>query len=199
MQAPPREAAANEERFRDGILCGSLLCWCKMCVTMTNIAVYPGTFDPITNGHLDLIHRALEFVDELIIAILVNSDKNPLFTVKERIDLIRRVMPKNPRVRIDEFDGLLVDYAAKKGARMLLRGLRAVSDFDYEFQMALMNRRLAAQIETVFLVPAEQYTYVSSRLVKEIAFLGGNVGGLVPPEVERSMTERFRKMKGKKK
>lgn len=166
---------------------------------MTNIAVYPGTFDPITNGHLDLIHRALEFVDELIIAILVNSDKNPLFTVKERIDLIRRVMPKNPRVKIDEFDGLLVDYAAKKGARMLLRGLRAVSDFDYEFQMALMNRRLAAQIETVFLVPAEQYSYVSSRLVKEIAFLGGNVGGLVPPEVERSMAERFRKMKRKKK
>lgn len=166
---------------------------------MTNIAVYPGTFDPITNGHLDLIHRALEFVDELIIAILVNSDKNPLFTVKERIDLIRRVMPKNPRVKIDEFDGLLVDYAAKKGARMLLRGLRAVSDFDYEFQMALMNRRLAAQIETVFLVPAEQYTYVSSRLVKEIAFLGGNVGGLVPPEVERSMSEKFRKVKGKKK
>lgn len=162
---------------------------------MTKIAVYPGTFDPITNGHLDLIHRALQFVDELIIAILVNSDKNPLFTVKERIDLIRKVLPVNDRVKIDEFDGLLVDYAKRKGARMLLRGLRAVSDFDYEFQMALMNRRLAAQIETIFLVPAEQYTYVSSRLVKEISFLGGDVSGLVPEEVDTRMKQKFKKMK----
>ena len=165
---------------------------------MTKIAVYPGSFDPITNGHLDLVHRALEFVDELVIAILLNSDKKPLFSVKERVDLIRRVLPQNHRVKIDQFDGLLVDYVARKGARMLLRGLRAVTDFDYEFQMALMNRRLAPQIETVFLVPAEQYSYVSSRLVKEIAFLGGDVSGLVPREVEEKMREKFRKMKGKK-
>lgn len=164
---------------------------------MTKIAVYPGSFDPITNGHLDLVHRALEFVDVLIIAILLNPEKQPLFTVKERIELIRAVLPENHRVRIEQFNGLLVDYVAKKGARMLLRGLRAVTDFDYEFQMALMNRRLAPQIETVFLVPAEQYSYVSSSLVKEISILGGDVSGLVPPEVEKKMKEKFRKMKRK--
>ncbi|PWT90139.1 MAG: pantetheine-phosphate adenylyltransferase [Acidobacteria bacterium] len=159
---------------------------------MKRIAVYPGSFDPITNGHLDIIHRALEFVDELIIAILVNPEKNPLFTVSERIDLIRSVLKLNHRIKIDQFDGLLVDYARKKGAGMILRGLRAVSDFDYEFQMALMNRRLQDKIETIFLVPAEQYTYVSSRLVKEISLLGGSVKGLVPPEVEKRMKKKFR-------
>ena len=158
---------------------------------MKRIAVYPGSFDPITNGHLDIIHRALEFVDELIIAILVNPEKNPLFTVSERIDLIRSVLKLNHRIKIDQFDGLLVDYARKKGAGMILRGLRAVSDFDYEFQMALMNRRLQDKIETIFLVPAEQYTYVSSRLVKEISLLGGSVKGLVPPEVEKRMKKKF--------
>ena len=162
---------------------------------MKKIAVYPGTFDPITNGHLDLIHRALMFVDELIIAILLNPDKEPLFTVEERVELIHRVLPSNHRIQVDQFDGLLVDYAARKGARTILRGLRAVSDFDYEFQMALMNRRLAPQIETVFLVPAEQYSYVSSRLVKEIASLGGTVKGLVPPVVDAMMKKKFRKGK----
>src|SRR5262249_41589904 len=158
---------------------------------MKKIAVYPGSFDPITNGHLDIIHRALEFVDELIIAILVNPEKNPLFTVSERIDLIRSVLKLNHRIKIDQFDGLLVDYARKKGAGMILRGLRAVSDFDYEFQMALVNRRLQDKIETIFLVPAEQYTYVSSRLVKEISLLGGSVKGLVPPEVEKRMKKKY--------
>jgi pantetheine-phosphate adenylyltransferase len=165
---------------------------------MKRVAVYPGTFDPITNGHIDLIKRALEFVDELIIAILVNSEKQPLFSVKERIALMRDVLPKNERIRIDQFRGLLVDYASKVGAQVIIRGLRAVSDFDYEFQMALMNRRLEPQIETVFLVPAEQYTYVSSKLVKEITALGGTVKGLVPPEVEKRMKEKFHLIKGKK-
>ena len=165
---------------------------------MKRVAVYPGTFDPITNGHIDLIKRALEFVDELIIAILINSEKKPLFSVKERIGLMKNVLPQNKRIRIDQFDGLLVDYASKAGAQIILRGLRAVSDFDYEFQMALMNRRLEPQIETVFLVPAEQYTYVSSKLVKEITALGGAVTGLVPPEVEKRMKEKFHRMKGTK-
>jgi pantetheine-phosphate adenylyltransferase len=165
---------------------------------MKRVAVYPGTFDPITNGHIDLIYRALEFVDELIIAILVNSEKKPLFSVKERIALMKNVFPKHERIRIDQFDGLLVDYASKIGAQIILRGLRAVSDFDYEFQMALMNRRLEPQIETLFLGPAEQYTYVSSKLVKEITALGGTVKGLVPPEVEKKMREKFHRMKGTK-
>jgi pantetheine-phosphate adenylyltransferase len=165
---------------------------------MKRVAVYPGTFDPITNGHIDLINRALEFVDELIIAILVNSEKKPLFSVRERIQLIKQVLPENKRIRLEQFDGLLVDYATRVGAQMILRGLRAVSDFDYEFQMALMNRRLRGQIETVFLVPAEQYSYVSSRLVKEISNLGGAVTGLVPPIVEKKMKEKFQRMKGTK-
>jgi len=164
-----------------------------MSQIMKRIAVYPGSFDPITNGHLDIVHRALQFVDELIIAILVNSEKNAFFTVPQRVELIRKVLPKSERIRIDQFDGLLVEYARKNQAGIILRGLRAVSDFDYEFQMALMNRRLENQIETIFLVPAEQYSYVSSRLVKEIASLGGSVSGLVPPEVERKMLEKFKK------
>jgi len=159
---------------------------------MKKIAVYPGSFDPITNGHLDIIQRALEFVDELVIAILVNPEKKALFSVRERMGLMRKVIPENHRVRMDQFDGLLVEYARKQGARMIIRGLRAVSDFDYEFQLALMNRRLEPQIETIFLVPAEQYSYVSSQLVKEIASLGGSVTGLVPPEVETKMKEKFR-------
>ncbi len=147
---------------------------------MKRIAVYPGSFDPVTNGHLDIIHRALEFVDELIIAILINPEKKALFSVKERIEMIRNCVKINQRVQIDQFDGLLVEYARKKQAQMIIRGLRAVSDFDYEFQMALMNRRLEPQIETVFLVPAEQYTYVSSRMVKEICLLGGRGTGSCP-------------------
>lgn len=166
---------------------------------MKKIAVYPGSFDPITNGHLDIVHRALEFVDELVIAILINPEKKAFFPVQERMRLIQSVIPKNDRIQIDQFDGLLVEYARKKGARMILRGLRAVTDFDYEFQMALMNRRLEPQIETIFLVPAEQYTYVSSRLVKEIASLGGTIRGLVPPEVEKKVIRKFFKHRGTKK
>lgn len=167
---------------------------------MKRIAVYPGSFDPVTNGHLDIIHRALEFVDELIIAILINPEKKALFTVEERMEMIRKCIPaENGRIQIDQFDGLLVDYARTKNAQMIIRGLRAVSDFDYEFQMALMNRRLEPQIETVFLVPAEQYSYVSSRMVKEISQLGGAVTGLVPGDVEKRMQRKFRSGKGRKK
>lgn len=166
---------------------------------MKKVAVYPGSFDPITNGHLDIVHRALEFVDKLIIAILVNSEKQALFSVQERVQLIKTVLPVNSRIEIDQFDGLLVEYARKKGARMLLRGLRAVSDFDYEFQMALMNRRLEPQIETIFLLPAEQYSYVSSRLVKEIAGLNGSVSGLVPPAVEKKIIQKLESIRGSKK
>lgn len=158
---------------------------------MKRIAVYPGSFDPVTNGHLDIIHRALEFVDELIIAILINPEKKALFSVKERMEMIKNCVHESRRIQIDQFDGLLVEYARKKQAQMIIRGLRAVSDFDYEFQMALMNRRLEPQIETVFLVPAEQYTYVSSRMVKEICLLGGAVRGLVPDEVERRLQKKF--------
>jgi len=159
---------------------------------MKRVAVYPGSFDPVTNGHLDIIHRALEFVDELIIAILINSEKKALFTVKERMEMIRTVTSGNDRIQLDQFDGLLVDYARKRQAQMIIRGLRAVSDFDYEFQMALMNRRLEPKIETVFLLPAEQYSYVSSRLVKEICSLGGTLRGLVPEEVEKNMKKKLR-------
>jgi pantetheine-phosphate adenylyltransferase len=165
---------------------------------MKRIAVYPGSFDPVTKGHLDIINRALEFVDELVIAILINPEKKALFSVKERMEMIRNCIPKNDSVQIDQFDGLLVEYARKKNAQMIIRGLRAVSDFDYEFQMALMNRRLEPQIETVFLVPAEQYSYVSSRMVKEISQLGGSVRGLVPDEVEKKMQKKFRTDGGKK-
>jgi len=165
---------------------------------MKRVAVYPGSFDPVTNGHLDIIHRALEFVDELIIAILINSEKKGLFTIKERMEMIRKVIPANDRIQIDQFDGLLVEYATKKQARVIIRGLRAVSDFDYEFQMALMNRRLEPTIETVFLLPAEQYSYVSSRLVKEICALGGTVRGLVPEEIEKKMKRKMQTEERKK-
>lgn len=163
---------------------------------MKKIAVYPGSFDPVTNGHLDLIHRALEFVDELVVALLVNPEKKPLFSVKERLQLIREVIPDDSRIKIDQFDGLLVDFASSRNARMIIRGLRAVTDFDYEFQMSLMNRRLEPQIETIFLVPAEQYTYVSSKLVKEIASHGGAIKGLVPREVEEKLRQKLRLAKG---
>ncbi len=156
------------------------------------IAVFPGSFDPLTNGHLDLIRRGVSVFDRVIVAILVNSEKQPLLSVEERASLIREVLADEPRVSVDTFSGLLVDYAVKVEASAIIRGLRAISDFEYEFQMALMNRRLNPAIETVFMMPAEQYSYVSSRLVKEVSELGGRVEGLVPKAVERTLA-RLRK------
>jgi len=154
------------------------------------VAVLPGSFDPITNGHLDIISRSLAVFDEVIIAILVNPEKRPLFTVEERVEIIREAYKGERRVRVDTFSGLLVDYAVTVGASVIVRGLRAISDFEYEFQMALMNRRLNPRIDTVFLMAPEAYSYLSSRLVKEVFQLGGRVGELVPSVVERRLKEK---------
>jgi pantetheine-phosphate adenylyltransferase len=155
------------------------------------MAVFPGSFDPITNGHLDIIERSLTVFDLVTVAILVNLEKQPLFTVEERVEIIREAYQGNPRVKVDTFTGLLVDYAEKAGATVIVRGLRAISDFEFEFQMALMNRHLNARIETVFMMPAERYSYLSSRLVKEVFRLGGGVRELVPPGVERRLREKY--------
>ena len=153
-------------------------------------AIYPGSFDPLTNGHVDIIHRGARLFDRIVIAVLINLEKAPLFTVPERVEIARDAFKDRPNVEVDTFDGLLVDYARKKGARVIVRGLRAISDFEYEMQMALMNRRLNGEVETVFMMPAEPYTYVSSRLVKEVVALGGSVNGLVPEIVERRLREK---------
>ena len=154
------------------------------------IAIYPGSFDPITNGHLDLIDRGSRLADRLIVAILRNETKQPLFTVAERMEMLQEVVTAYPNVEVDSFHGLLVDYARRKRAGVIVRGLRAVSDFEYEMQMALMNRRLNPDVETVFMMPAEPYTYVSSRLVKEVVALGGSVTGLVPSIVETRLRDK---------
>jgi pantetheine-phosphate adenylyltransferase len=155
------------------------------------LAVYPGTFDPVTFGHLDLVERGAKHVDRLIIAILRNEDKQTLFTVAERTAFLRDAVARWKNVVVDDFDGLLVDYAKRTGASLILRGLRAVSDFEYELQMAMMNRRLAPDLETAFLMPNEAFSYVSSRLVREVARLGGDVSGLVPPAVAQALVEKF--------
>jgi pantetheine-phosphate adenylyltransferase len=151
------------------------------------IAIYPGSFDPLTNGHVDIIERGAKIFDKIIVAILANVEKTPLFSETERVALIQEVFKDRPNVQVETFDGLLVDYAVRKKASVLVRGLRAVSDFEYEFQMALMNRHLAPAIETVFMMPAEQYTYISSRLIKEVFMLNGQIDGLVPPVVEERL------------
>ena len=156
-----------------------------------SLAVFPGSFDPITNGHLDIVDRGLRVFDRLRLAILVNPDKKPLFSIEERVSLIRSAYKGNRRVEVDTFSGLLVDYAERVGATVIIRGIRAISDFEYEFQMALMNRRLNPSIETVFMMPAESYSYVSSRLVKEVFQLGGRITDLVPPVVERRLREVY--------
>ena len=158
---------------------------------MKRIAVYPGTFDPVTNGHLELADRGRHHFDRLIIGILRNEDKQPVFSIDERIGFLRTAIAGWKNVEIDSFDGLLVDYARDKGATMILRGIRAVTDLEYEMQMAMMNRRLHPDLETVFLVPSEAYSYVSSRLVREVARLGGSVAGLVPPEVAAALRDRY--------
>ena len=156
------------------------------------LAVYPGSFDPLTNGHVDIIERGTHLFDKIIVAILVNVEKSPLFSMEERVEIVREVFRGQPNVEVDTFDGLLVDYVAARKADVIVRGLRALSDFETEFQMALMNRRLRAHIETVFMMPAEQYTYISSRLIKEVFSLGGQVRGLVPEIVESRLREKQR-------
>lgn len=158
---------------------------------MTRIAVYPGSFDPITKGHADLIRRTLAFADRVVVAVAVNPAKQPLFTLAERVALIRETVAL-PGVEVQAFEGLLVEFARRVGATLLVRGLRAVSDFEYEFQMALMNRNLAPGIETVFLMPAFDLTYLSSSLVREVARFGGDVSALVHPAVERALREKCR-------
>ena len=154
------------------------------------VAIYPGSFDPITNGHLDLIERGSAFFDKLIVSILRNDEKETLFSVEERMEMLSEVVGGFSNVEIGSFDGLLVDYAAQNGASVILRGIRAVSDYEYELQMALMNRRLRPEIETVFLMAGEAHSFVSSRLVKEVIRLRGNISGLVPPSVEGRLRKR---------
>ena len=154
------------------------------------LAIFPGSFDPLTNGHVDIILRSAHLFERILVAVLVNAEKNPLFSADERVAIIREVFKDTPNVQGETFNGLLVDYAQRKQAHVLVRGLRAVSDFEYEFQMALMNRHLAPGLETVFMMPAEQYTYISSRLIKEVFTLGGEVTGLVPPVVEEQLREK---------
>jgi len=154
------------------------------------LAIYPGTFDPLTNGHVDIIQRGSRLFDRIIVGILLNVEKAPLFTVSERVEIAEQVFGPYPNVEVDTFDGLLVEYARRKKAGVIVRGLRAISDFEYEMQMALMNRHLNPEVETVFMMPAEPYTYVSSRLVKEVVALGGSVTRLVPTVVEQRLREK---------
>ncbi len=158
----------------------------------TRIAVCPGSFDPLTMGHVDIIERASRLFDQVVVAVLVNQEKAPLFSIEERVAIIGEVFEGRPNVTVDTFQGLLVEYAQHLGASVIIRGLRAVSDFEYEFQMALMNRHQAPGIETTFMMPAEQYTYISSRLIKEVFALGGRIHGLVPPVVEDRLRSKAR-------
>jgi len=160
------------------------------------LAVYPGSFDPLTNGHVDIIQRGVRLFDRVVIAILFNIEKAPLFSIDERVEIARQVFQDEPRVEVDTFRGLLVDYVRRRQATAIVRGLRAISDFEYELQMALMNRRLNPDVETVFMMPAEPYTYVSSRLVKEVFALGGSIAGLVPEVVEARLREKHRRRVG---
>ena len=159
------------------------------------VAIYPGSFDPITSGHLDVIERGSRLCDRLIVSILQNEAKSPLFSVAERKKMLTEVTNPYRNVEVDSFGGLLADYALRKGARVIIRGIRAISDYEYELQMALMNRRLQPQLETVFLLAGEQFSFISSKLVKEVISLGGNITGLVPPTVEKRLRQRLKKIK----
>jgi len=158
---------------------------------VTCTAVYAGSFDPITRGHEDIMRRSLEFVDKLVVAVAVNSSKQPLFTLEERLHLVRETVAGERRIEVKQFTGLLVDFAAGVGAGMLIRGLRAVSDFEYEFQMALMNRHLSGRLETVFMVPSLDMTYISSSIVREVARYKGDINGLVHPKVAEALRRKF--------
>jgi pantetheine-phosphate adenylyltransferase len=156
----------------------------------TSVAIYPGSFDPVTNGHLDLIGRGEKMFDQLIVAVLKNTEKQPLFSVSERVEMLRDVTKPWNSVEVDVFEGLLVDYARKRGAAVILRGIRAISDYEYELQMALMNRKLEPRLETVFMLPGESFSYLSAKLVREIAQLGGPLTGLVPAVVEQRLRSK---------
>jgi pantetheine-phosphate adenylyltransferase len=155
-------------------------------------AIYPGSFDPLTNGHLDVLQRASKLFDRVIVAIALNESKNPLFSLDERLALMKPGISRMRNVKADVFEGLLVEYAAREKAQAIVRGLRAVSDFEFEFQMALMNRKLDQKIETIFMMPKETYTFISSRIVKEIARLGGDVSPFVPPHVEAALKKKLK-------
>lgn len=154
-------------------------------------AIYPGSFDPVTNGHFDVVERARKLFDEVIVAVAYNDEKQALFSLDQRLDLLRQTIGKIDNIRVAQFEGLLVDFARAEKAHAVIRGLRAVSDFEFEFQMALMNRKLESDLETIFLMPKEEYTYLSSRLVKEIARLGGDVSKFVPPIVAKALANKF--------
>lgn len=158
---------------------------------MSQIAIYPGTFDPVTNGHLSIVKRALKIFDKLIIAILINPNKVSLFSREERIAMIQEAVAGQPNVEVESFDGMLVDYAVKKKAKVILRGLRALSDFEYEFQMALMNRKLNRDVQSIFLMTDYKWFYISSTIIKEAASLGGDISGLVPHNVSRMLKEKY--------
>ena len=162
---------------------------------MNRIAIYPGSFDPLTNGHLDVVQRAAKLFDRVIVAVAKNEGKHPLFTQAEREALVKKAVAHLPNVQTDSFDGLLVEYVASKKARAIVRGLRAVSDFEFEFQLALMNRKLDENIETIFMMPKDTYTFLSSRIVKEIARLGGDVRSFVPPNVQTALLKKLKPKK----
>jgi pantetheine-phosphate adenylyltransferase len=162
------------------------------CAFMNNKAVYPGSFDPITNGHVDIIRRGLEIFDKILVAVLENPKKKSLFSTKERVAMIQEIFAENEKVEVKSFHGLLVDFANTNESKMIIRGLRAISDFEYEFQMALMNRKLDPEIETLFMMPSLHYSFLSSRLVKEVSMLGGCLEGLVPGEVEDRLRDKYK-------
>ncbi len=155
-------------------------------------AIYPGSFDPLTNGHLDVVQRAARLFDHVIVAVAKNEGKNPLFTLEERVEMTRRVVKPHRNVKVDSFEGLLVDYVVANHARCIVRGLRAISDFEFEFQLALMNRKLNENVETIFMMPKDTYTFLSSRIVKEIARLGGDVSPFVPDVVEKALKKKLK-------
>src|SRR6476620_8762056 len=187
---PARETRALPNRLSRGF---NQRCNCAFLHDFLPVrrAIYPGSFDPVTNGHLDVIERARTLFDEVIVAVAINDHKQPLFTPDERLAMLRQAITIDA-VRVAPMDGLLVEFAASEGAHAVVRGLRAISDFEFEFQMALMNRKLDPEIETIFLMPKEEYTYLSSRIVKEIARLGGDVSAFVPPAVAKALAKKFR-------
>jgi pantetheine-phosphate adenylyltransferase len=162
---------------------------------MKNVAVYPGSFDPITNGHVDIINRGLRIFEKIIVAVLENPKKKPLFSTKKRVAMINSIYQNEKNVEVKAFEGLLVEFAKKNNAKIVMRGLRAISDFEYEFQMALMNKKLNSKIETFFMVPSLKYSFLSSKLVKEVCMLGGSLSGLIAPQIEKNIMEKFKNNK----